>query len=100
MCRVTVAILFLLFASIPNSANPERPIRLAQSQTQTYAGCVTSCNTQYAACTGPCYSVVPGTQTLTGTATTSVGSTTNQTQCFLNCTGQQLVCQQKCSGLQ
>ena len=101
MVRVVfVAALLTVSVGLPNSINRDRPVKLAQSQTQTYAGCVTSCNTQYAQCTSPCYNTIPGTTTLPSTANSSVGTTTNQTQCFLNCTSQQLVCQQRCSGLQ
>ena len=97
---VFVAALFTVFTSTPNSIHRDRPVRLAQSQMQTYAGCTTSCNTQYTQCTTPCYLPVPGTTTLPSAAASSVGTTTNQTQCFLNCSSQQLVCQQRCSGLQ
>jgi hypothetical protein len=88
----------LAVASIPS--HQDRAVHLAQSQTQTFAGCITSCNTQSVQCTNPCLNIIPGTNTLAGTAVSSVGSTTNQTQCFLNCTSQQMVCQQRCSGLQ
>jgi hypothetical protein len=61
---------------------------------------LTACNTQNIQSTNPCLNVIPGTNVLASNAVTSVGTTTNQTQCFLNCASQQMVCQQKCSGLQ
>jgi hypothetical protein len=91
---------FAALAVVSNPTQKDRLLHLAQSQTQTYSACITSCNSQSVQCTSPCLNVIPGTTTLVGTAVSSVGSTNNQTQCFLNCTTQQMVCQQKCSGLQ
>jgi hypothetical protein len=103
MCRRAIflsTIAIVLTAGVSQShARLVRPFHLAQS-TQTFAACMVSCNSQYLSCVSPCTSVVVGTDSLTNTASSTVGKTTSQPQCYLNCTSQQQLCQQGCSGLQ
>ena len=62
---------------------------------QGFSNCTSSCSTQAGACQGSCLSLGSGLITSSGTV---LGSTSNQTQCSLNCTSQQLLCQQSCPG--
>ena len=54
------------------------------SLNQNFTACSIGCNTQVGTCQGSCQAIIAG------------GTSTNPAQCFLNCTSQQLVCQQNC----
>jgi hypothetical protein len=66
---------------------------LAQS-TQTLTGCMVGCGTQVGSCQSTCLAISSGVAT---TSVTIVGATTDATQCYLNCTSQQLICEQSCN---
>jgi hypothetical protein len=60
---------------------------------QSFNACMI-CGTQAGSCQSSCIALASGAQTLP--SSTAVGVTTNPTQCYLNCTSQQLLCQQTC----
>ena len=61
---------------------------------QSLNACLITCNTQVGTCQGSCQSLSSG---LVGAVNTVVGTTTNATQCYLNCTAQQTICASNCS---
>ena len=65
--------------------------------TPAFNTCQVSCGTQVQTCQNQNLSLASGATT--SASVTIAGPTTNPTQCTLNCTTQQLVCQQTCAGL-
>jgi hypothetical protein len=103
---VTLAVLTAVFFTVDAEASrgDSGIVRLAQNTTPVplpaptlpvpgSAACSMSCNTQVGACQGICQAISSGAAT---TSSTIVGVTTNPTQCYLNCTSQQMLCQQSC----
>jgi hypothetical protein len=98
---VLLAAIAVATASVTLRAADE--IRLAQNTTpiplpaptlnQSFTACSVGCNTQVGSCQGTCLAISSGAAT---TSSTIVGVTTSPTQCYLNCTSQQLLCQQNC----
>src|SRR5262245_56099511 len=71
-------------------------MHLAQG-TQTVTGCMVGCGTQVGSCQSTCLAISSGATT---PSVTIVGATTDPTQCYLNCTSQQLICEQGCNAQQ
>jgi hypothetical protein len=91
-------LLLLLFTALRGSEafGADGRTHLAQS-TQTFTGCMVGCGTQTGSCQSTCLAISSGAAT---TSVTIVGATTDPTQCYLNCTSQQLVCEQGCNAQQ
>jgi len=95
--RLASLLLLLFVASRGSDAfGADRAARFAQS-TQTFTGCMIGCGTQTGSCQNTCLAISSGAAT---TSVTIVGATTDPTQCYLNCTSQQLICEQGCNAQQ
>jgi hypothetical protein len=95
--RLVILLLLLVAASRGSDAfGADRSTHLAQG-TQTFTGCMVGCGTQTGSCQSTCLAISSGAAT---TSVTIVGATTDPTQCYLNCTSQQLICEQGCSSQQ
>ena len=88
-------VFLLLFAAFraSDALGADGRAHLAQS-TQTLTGCMVGCGTQVGSCQSTCLAISSGVAT---TSVTIVGATTDATQCNLNCTSQQLICEQSCN---
>jgi hypothetical protein len=79
---------------LAQTTTPAPTITLNPPPSQTFNNCMISCGTQAGTCQNTCLAISAGVATASVTA---VGSTTNPTQCNLNCTSQMLICQQNCT---
>jgi hypothetical protein len=94
MRRLVIVFLLLFAVSRTSDAfGADRGTHLAQG-TQTVTGCMVGCGTQVGSCQSTCLAISSGVAT---TSVTIVGATTDPTQCYLNCTSQQLLCEQGCN---
>jgi|SRR5882672_7118391 len=99
MCRLIVLVVLTAVVLTANSEasraqNPTPvPLPAPMLPNPGAAACSMSCNTQVGSCQGTCQAIGSGAAT---SSSTIVGVTTNPTQCYLNCTSQQLLCQQSC----
>jgi hypothetical protein len=92
--RLAILLLLLFAASGGSDAfGADGRIHLAQG-TQSVTGCIVGCGTQAGSCQSTCLSIRSGVAT---TSVTIVGATADPTQCYLNCTSQQLICEQGCN---
>jgi hypothetical protein len=92
--RLSILLLLLMAISGGSDAfGADGRTHLAQGM-QTFTGCVVGCGTQTGSCQSTCLAISSGAAT---TSVTIVGATTDPTQCYLNCTSQQLICEQGCN---
>lgn len=95
--RLATFVLLLLVASPGSDAfAADGSTHLAQS-TQTFTSCMVGCGTQIGLCQSTCLAISSGAAT---PSVTIIGATTDPTQCYLNCTSQQLICEQGCNAQQ
>jgi hypothetical protein len=94
MKRPFAILLVALSAGSSNSAAfaADHRIHLAQSGPAP-ASCTVGCGNQAGTCQSTCLGIISGVAT---NSITVVGSTTDPTQCYMNCTNQQLLCEQGC----
>ena len=93
-----LVILFLLLVAAARGSDAFGADRTSLAQgTQNFTGCMVGCGTQTGSCQSTCLAISSGAAT---TSVTIVGATTDPTQCYLNCTSQQLICEQGCSSQQ
>lgn len=80
----------------------DRPLRLAQSQTQTYNACLSSCDTQVGTCEGGCLATESAAVNAAAAAISQTGPVPlpgPRNGCMVRCSATQQVCKQSCSAI-